>query len=172
MEKTEVIELLSAEKIQQRVSEIGKQITADLAGTERLLVVGVLKGAFMFTADLVRSIQIPCQIEFIRASSYGNSMQSSEKVAISGDLDIENHDVLLVEDIIDTGLTILRIADNFKKNNPASLRICTLLDKPSTRKYPVTVDYSGFSVPDKFVVGYGIDYAEQYRELPFIGTLP
>ncbi|MBL6957240.1 MAG: hypoxanthine phosphoribosyltransferase [Chlorobium phaeobacteroides] len=172
MEKTEVIELLSAEKIQQRVSEIGRQITADLAGTDQLLVVGVLKGAFMFTADLVRSIQIPCHIEFIRASSYGHSMQSSGNVAISGDLDIENHDVLLVEDIIDTGLTILRIAENFRKKNPASLRICTLLDKPSTRKYPVTVDYSGFSVPDRFVVGYGIDYAEQYRELPFIGTLP
>jgi len=172
MEKTELIELLSAKKIQQRVSEIGRQITADLAGTERLLVVGVLKGAFMFTADLVRSIQIPCQIEFIRASSYGNSMQSSGNVTLSSDLDIENHDVLLVEDIIDTGLTIRRISENFRKRNPASLRICTLLDKPFTRKYPVSIDYSGFSVPDRFVVGYGIDYAEQYRELPFIGTLP
>ena len=171
MRKEKVTELIPVDTIQQRVNELGKEISADFAGTEMLFVVCVLKGSFMFTADLVRSIQLPCCIEFIQASSYGNSILSSGKVSITGTIDIKGHDILLVEDIIDTGLTISRIAREFQKQKPASLRICTLLDKPSTRKYPVTIDYSGFDVPDRFVVGYGIDYAEKYRELPFIGTL-
>ncbi len=171
MSKEKVTELIPVDKIQQRVNELGKEISTDLAGTEMLFVVCVLKGSFMFTADLVRSIQIPCCIEFIRASSYSNSTLSSGKVSIACDINSKDRDILLVEDIIDTGLTISRIARAFQKQKPASLRICTLLDKPSTRKYPVAVDYSGFDVPDRFVVGYGIDYAEKYRELPFIGTL-
>ena len=171
MDKAKVTELISAEKIQQRVNELGRQISADFAGTKMLFVVCVLKGSFMFTADLVRSIQVPCSIEFIRASSYGKSRQSAGKVSFTCDIDIEDRDILLVEDIIDTGLTISRIAQELQKQKPASLRICTLLEKLSTKKYPITADYSGFDVPDRFVVGYGIDYAEKYRELPFIGIL-
>ncbi|UZJ42121.1 hypoxanthine phosphoribosyltransferase [Prosthecochloris sp. SCSIO W1101] len=169
--KKTIVELISAEKIQQRVRELGTLITSDFAKTDKMIVICVLKGAFMFTADLVRSIEVPCHIEFIRASSYGNSIQSSGKVCITGTIDIEGHDILVVEDIIDTGLTISRINEEFRKCNPASLKICTLLEKPAVRKHPVTIDYLGFSVPNRFVVGYGIDYAGKYRQLPFLGTL-
>lgn len=169
--KATVIELISAEKIQQRVRELGTQITSDFTKTDKMIVICVLKGAFMFTADLVRSIEVPCQIEFIRASSYGKSKQSSGRVRITGTIDIKGSDILVVEDIIDTGLTISRINEEFRRCNPASLKICTLLEKPAARKHPVTIDYLGFTVPDRFIVGYGIDYAGKYRQLPFLGTL-
>lgn len=169
--KETVVELISAEKIQQRVGKLSKLISSDFASTERLIVICVLKGAFMFTADLVRSIEVPCHIEFIQASSYGNGIQSSGKVCITGTIDVTGHDILVVEDIIDTGLTISRISHEFLNCNPASLKICTLLEKPAARKHPVTIDYLGFTVPNRFIVGYGIDYAGKYRQLPFLGIL-
>ncbi|HJO24316.1 MAG: hypoxanthine phosphoribosyltransferase [Myxococcota bacterium] len=166
-----VSELISAQRIQRRVGELGSLITADYAGVGKLVVIGVLKGAFMFTADLVRSLQVPCSIEFIRATSYGNEMQSSGEVTITHQPDIAGQEVLLVEDLIDTGLTVNTIVEEFWKLGPASLKVCALLDKPSARKYPAEADYFGFEIPDTFVVGYGIDHAERFRELPFIGTV-
>ncbi|ASQ90849.1 hypoxanthine phosphoribosyltransferase [Prosthecochloris sp. GSB1] len=171
MNAATVTRLISEETISRRVKELGERITADYRGTDNLLFITVLKGAFMFAADLLREVDVPCGIEFIRASSYDRSTRSSGRVELACDLDIGGHDVLLVEDIVDTGLTISRIEEEFRKQRPSSLRLCTLLDKPSARKFPVRIDYSGFQVPDRFVVGYGIDYAEKHRELPFIGTI-
>lgn len=169
---TEILrEVISEEQIRRRVGELGEEITADFAGTRMLMVVCVLKGAFMFAADLVRSIRVPCRIEFIRASSYGSGRESSGSVTITDTPEVEGCDVLLVEDIIDTGLTIERIAAGILKQRPASLKICTLLDKPSARKQQVRAEYSGFSVSDVFVAGYGLDCAGRYRELPFIAEV-
>ena len=164
--------LYSEELLASKVAEIGAQITKDYMGKE-LLVIGVLKGANIFLSDLVRKIDIPVQLDFIAASSYGSSTESSGVVRILKDLDysIEGKNVLIVEDIIDSGLTLHYLLDNFKTRNPESLAVCTLLDKPERRKVDIKVDYAGFDIPDEFIVGYGIDYAEKYRNLPYIATL-
>lgn len=164
--------LYSAETLAKRVNELGKQIEADYAGKE-LLVIGVLKGANIFMGDLIRQVNLPLQMDFIAASSYGTSTESSGVVKIIKDLDysIEGKHVLIVEDIIDTGLTLRYLEDNFRSRRPASLEICTLLDKPERRKVEIDVKYVGYQIPDEFIVGYGIDYAERYRNLPFVATL-
>ena len=164
--------LFTAEKLAQRVSKLGKQITSDYEGKE-LLVIGVLKGANVFLSDLIRHIEIPIEIDFIAAASYGNSTESSGVVRLLKDLDypIENRHVLLIEDLIDTGLTLHYLAENLKARLPASFKICTLLDKPERRKVAMEVDYKGFDIPDEFIVGYGIDYSQKYRNLPYIATL-
>ncbi|TLU81901.1 MAG: hypoxanthine phosphoribosyltransferase [Chlorobium sp.] len=166
--------LFSEETIKQRVREIGQQISEDYAGVTSdspLSLIVTLKGAFMFAADLVRSITVPCCIDFIHASSYGSGKTSSGNVSIRHNLNVTGHHLLLVEDIVDTGLTLQQISAELMAMQPASLNICTLLDKPEARKYPVNVAYSGFTVPNAFIVGYGIDFNERYRELPFIGVL-
>jgi len=163
-------ELISAERIQERVEEIGREISGDLAGVDELMVLCVLKGAFIFTADLVRNLTIPCRIEFIRASSYGTHRSSTGRVMLDHHHDphVEGKNVLLVEDILDTGLTLSRILDELRSHNPASLRICTLLDKPSARNTSIKADYTGFTIDDQFVVGYGLDAGGLHRELPYI----
>jgi hypoxanthine phosphoribosyltransferase len=163
--------LITSENIQRRVKELGSQITTDYASSGRVDIVSIMNGAAVFTADLARSIQIPCHIEYIRASSYGNGRHSSGQVTLNSQPGIEGRSILLVEDIIDTGLTVNSIVAEFLKYNPVSLKICTLIDKPSKRQFPVIIDYFGFRVPDRFLVGYGMDYAEEYRDLPFIGML-
>jgi len=164
--------LYSEEVLAAKVQEIGEKITADYLGKD-LLVIGVLKGANIFLGDLVRKIDLPVQLDFIAASSYGASTESSGVVRILKDLDysIEGKHVLIVEDIIDTGLTLHYLLDNFNSRNPESLAVCTLLDKPERRKVNIDVAYVGFDIPDEFIVGYGIDYAERYRNLPYIATL-
>ncbi|NTU53967.1 MAG: hypoxanthine phosphoribosyltransferase [Chlorobiaceae bacterium] len=170
MKRDGLTELITAEKIAARVAELGAEISRDLAGVDELMVLCVLKGAFIFTADLVRHITIPCRIDFIRASSYGTHRISTGMVMLDHHHDpcVEGKEVLLVEDIIDTGLTFSRILEELRSQNPASLRVCTLLDKASARTVPVKADYTGFTIPDIFVVGYGLDAAGLYRELPSI----
>lgn len=164
--------LLSTEKLAKRVEELGAEITAAYAGKE-ILMIGVLRGAVVFMADLARAIKVPVAIDFMAVSSYGAGTSSSGVVRILKDLDvsIEGKHVLVVEDIIDSGLTLNYLLDNLKSRKPASLKLCTLLNKPERRKVQVNIDYNGFDVPDYFVVGYGLDYAEKYRNLPFIGIL-
>lgn len=169
----DVKEILYSESVlAARVAEMGAQIEADYADKE-LLVIGVLKGANVFMGDLVRKINLPLKMDFIAASSYGFSTESSGVVKIIKDLDysIEGKHVLIVEDIIDTGLTLKYLRENFLSRKPASLEICTLLDKPERRKVYIAVKYIGYQIPDEFIVGYGIDYAEQYRNLPYVATL-
>jgi hypoxanthine phosphoribosyltransferase len=163
-------ELISAEEIRERIGELGKAISDDYAGMTEIVVVCVLKGAFVFTADLVRHISVPCRIEFIRASSYGTHCTSTGRVMLNHDIDIEGRDVLLVEDIVDTGLTLSCIRTELLKLNPASMKLCSLLDKPLARKVAAEPDYSAFTIPELFVAGYGLDMAGKYRELPFIGV--
>lgn len=164
--------LLTEEQIRVRVAEIGRQISIDYNGKE-VLVTGILKGAMIFLADLVRSITVPTCFDFMAVSSYGSSTKSSGVVRILKDLDqsIEGRHVLIVEDIIDTGLTLNYLLDNLKSRGPASLKVCTLLDKPSRRVAEVKIDYNGFSIPDEFVVGYGLDYNEHYRNFPYVMVL-
>jgi len=164
--------LITSEEIGARVRELGQQITNDYAGQE-ILMIGVLRGAVIFMADLARSIKRPMDIDFMAISSYGLSTNSSGVVRIIKDLDevVEGRHILIIEDIIDSGLTLNYLVDNIKSRKPASVRICTLLSKPDRRKVNVTVDYNGFIIPDHFVVGYGLDYAGKYRNLPFIGVL-
>ena len=164
--------LLSTSVIQERVKELGEEITRDYEGKD-LLVVGILKGAFIFMADLVRNIKIPIAIDFMDVSSYGSSTQTSGVVRIMKDLEksIEGRHVLIVEDIIDSGLTLDYISKNLRSRKAASVKICAFLDKPSRRRAPVKADYLGFSVPDEFIVGYGLDYAEKYRHYPFVAIL-
>ncbi len=164
--------LLSTEEIAGRVQELGKQISSDYAGQE-ILMIGVLRGAVIFMSDLARAIQVPVAIDFMAVSSYGVSTTSSGIVRILKDLDEEvaGRHILVVEDIIDSGLTLNYLLDNLRSRKPASIRLVTLLNKPERRKKDVHVDYNGFSIPDHFVVGYGLDYAEKYRNLPFIGIL-
>lgn len=172
MNLEEVKILYSEEEIKNKVKELGAAISRDYAG-ESLLVIGILKGAFVFMADLVRQITIPLQLDFMDVSSYGNSTNSSGEVRIMKDLDysIEGKNVLIVEDIVDTGLTLIYITEILKKRGPKSVKIACLLDKPSRRKSPTYPSYVGFSIPDEFVVGYGLDYAERYREYPAICIL-
>lgn len=164
--------LLTEDEIKQKVSVLGKQITMDYRGKD-LFVIGVLKGAIVFLADLVREIELPVQFDFMAVSSYGSSTQSTGAVKILKDLDstIENKNVLIVEDIIDTGLTLKYLIKNLASRKPASIKICTLLNKPSRRQVDLQVDYYGFDIPDEFVVGYGLDYAEKYRNFSDIGIL-
>ena len=159
--------LITREELAAKVKELGQRISKDYEGKE-LLLVGVLKGGFMFLADLVREITIDVSIDFISCSSYGNSTVSSGIVRILKDIDydITGKHVLLVEDLIDTGLTLTYLKDLFMAKHCASVKICTILDKPSRRKVDLQVDYQGIIIPDKFVVGYGLDYAEKYRNLP------
>lgn len=164
--------LLSEEAIRARVREMGEELSRDYEGKE-ILCVGILKGAMIFLADLVRYIRVPAFFDFIAVTSYGASSESSGAVRILKDLDrsIQGRHVLIVEDIIDSGLTLNYLVENLKSREPASLKICTLLDKPSRRKAPVEINYNGFPIPDEFVVGYGLDYNEHYRNLPYIMVL-
>lgn len=164
--------LLTKEQIAARITEIGEQISADYAGKE-ILMIGVLRGAVIFMADLARAITVPVALDFMAVSSYGTSTTSSGVVRILKDLDeaVQGRHVLVVEDIVDTGLTLNYLLDNLKSREPASIKLCTLLNKPDRRKAEVNIDYNGFNIPDEFVIGYGLDYAEKYRNLPFIGIL-
>ncbi len=164
--------LVSEETLKSRVAELGTQITADYRGRSPVLV-GVLKGALIFLVDLARAIDLPLEIDFMAVSSYGQSTDSSGVVRIVKDMDssIEGRDVLIVEDIVDTGLTLRYLREVLETRNPASLRICALLDKKKERKAGVALDYVGFEIPDRFVVGYGFDLADLYRNLSFIGVL-
>lgn len=164
--------LLTKEEIADKVQELGKTLAAEYHD-KRPLLVCVLKGALLFVADLSRAMEIPLEVDFMAVSSYGVSTKSSGVVRILKDLEtsIEGRHVLIVEDIIDTGLTLNYLIENLKSRKPASIKICTLLDKPSRRRVQLQPDYCGFVIPDKFVIGYGLDFAEIYRNLPFIGVL-
>ncbi len=164
--------LLSAAEIERRVCELGAQISRDFEGREPLLV-SVLKGSFVFMADLARTLTIPCTVDFMAVSSYGHKSETTGAVRILKDLDtdIEGRDVLVVEDILDSGITLSYIMNLMTASRPASLTLCALLDKPVRRQVPVEVQYTGFTVPDAFLVGYGLDYAGRYRNLPYIGIL-
>lgn len=165
--------LISEEEIKAKLKELGKRITEDYKGVDNVLLVGVLKGAVLFIADLIRHIDLPLEIDFMAVSSYGASTESSGVVRILKDLEqtIQGKNILIVEDIIDSGLTLSYLYNLLKSRKPADIKICTLLDKPSRRKIDIKVDYVGFEIPDYFVVGYGLDYNEKYRNLPFIGVL-
>ena len=164
--------LIEADELAARVRELGRQLTADYTDREPVLV-GVLTGAVVFVADLMRAIDVPLQCEFMGVSSYGTASRSSGIVKITADLtvSIENRDVLIVEDIIDTGRTISYLRRNLGTRHPRSLRICTLLDKIERREVPVDLDYVGFTIPNEFVVGYGLDHAGLYRNLPYLAAL-
>jgi hypoxanthine phosphoribosyltransferase len=164
--------LLSGEEVQARVAELGAQLAADYEGREPVLV-SVLKGSIIFLADLVRAMPIPLSIDLMEVSSYGTSTESSGQVRILKDLStsIEGREVLVVEDIIDTGLTLNYLLRYLHDKGPASIRICCLLDKPARRLAPIEIDYRGFTIADRFVIGYGLDYGERYRNLPYIGVL-
>ncbi|HOC07177.1 MAG TPA: hypoxanthine phosphoribosyltransferase [Bacillota bacterium] len=164
--------LLTKEEIENKVQELGKTLAAEYHD-KRPLLVCVLKGALIFMADLSRAMNIPLEVDFMAVSSYGVSTKSSGVVRILKDLEtsIEGRHVLIVEDIIDTGLTLNYLIENLKSRKPESLKICTLLDKPSRRRVQLQPDYCGFVIPDKFVIGYGLDFSEIYRNLPFIGVL-
>ena len=164
--------LLSSEIIQAKIVELGQRITADYRG-KNLLLLGTLKGAVPFIADLARAIDLPLEIDYMAVSSYGNSTESSGVVRILKDLEgpVQHKNVLIVEDIVDSGQTLHYLMDVLRQRRPMSLRVCTLLDKGRERVKPVELDYTGFQIPDRFVVGYGLDYAQRYRNLPYIGIL-
>lgn len=164
--------LISQDELRAKNIELGQQITRDYQG-EEVLVVGILKGSSIFMSDLIREIDLPLQIDYMVVSSYGASTESSGVVRIVKDLQhsIEGKHVLIIEDIVDTGLTLAYIKEILSGRGPASVKICTLLDKPARRKKTFPLDYIGFEVPDEFIIGYGIDYAEYYRNLPFVGAL-
>jgi hypoxanthine phosphoribosyltransferase len=164
--------LIDEDRLQERIRELGDELSRDYAGRE-LLLVGVLKGAVFFMADLMRSLTVPCEIDFMAISSYGAATDSSGVVRILKDLDIniEDRHVLVVEDIIDSGLTLSYLLRNLESREPASLEICALLTKPDRREIDVPVRYVGFEIPNKFVIGYGLDFAERYRYLPYVGVL-
>ena len=164
--------LFTQEELARRVGELGEQITADYAGKE-VAVASVLRGSYIFMADLTRAIQLPITVDFMAVSSYGSGTVSSGQVEIKKDLSdsIEGKDLISVEDILDSGNTLYYLMDVLRARKPASIRICTLLDKPERRSKPIAADYVGFSIPDAFVVGYGLDYDEKYRNLPYIGIL-
>ena len=164
--------LIDETSVKERVAALGAEISADYAGRD-LLLVGVLKGAVFFMADLMRELSIPCEIDFMAISSYGAATDSSGVVRILKDLDINiaGRNVIVVEDIIDSGLTLSYLMRNLQARKPASLEVCTLLTKPERREIEVPVRYVGFEIPNKFVIGYGLDFAERYRNLPYIGVL-
>ena len=164
--------LIEEEPLQARIDELGREISADYAGRD-LLLVGVLKGAVFFLADLMRRLTVPCEIDFMAISSYGERTDSSGVVRILKDLDesIVGRDVLVVEDIIDSGLTLSYLMRSLTARKPATLEVCAMLTKPERREIEVPVRYVGFEIPNRFVIGYGLDYAERYRNLPYIGVL-
>ena len=164
--------LFTEEQIKARVEELGKQISEDFRG-EDIVVIGLLKGCFMFIADLMRAIDTNVAVDFMVVSSYGSGVVSSGEIKVRKDysIDIEGKNVLVIDDILDTGRTLAFVKDYLIVKSPKTIKLCTLLDKPSRKTSKVTVDYVGFSVPDEFVVGYGLDYDEKYRNLPFIGVL-
>lgn len=166
-------ELISAKAIAARIEALAREITADYAGTDKLVVVGLLRGSFVFIADLVRELDLPVEVDFIEASSYGNSTESSREVRILKDLrgEIAGRDVLVVEDIVDTGHTLKHVTGLLRAKGPSRLKTIALLDKPSRREVNVKADWVGFEIPDTFVVGYGIDFAQRNRNLPFIGSV-
>ena len=164
--------LYSEEELRQRVKELGCQITADYSGREPMLV-SVLRGSYIFMADLTRSINLDVTVDFMVVSSYGAGTVSSGQVEIKKDLSdaIEGRDLIIVEDILDSGNTLYYLMDVLRARKPASIRICTLMDKPERRTKPITADYVGFTIPDAFIVGYGLDFDEKYRNLPYVGVL-
>ena len=164
--------LIDESTLQARIVELGAEISSDYAGRD-LLLVGVLKGAVFFMADLMRELQVPCEIDFMAISSYGAATDSSGVVRILKDLDINvaGRDVLVVEDIIDSGLTLSYLMRNLRARKPASLEVCALLTKPERREIDVPVRYTGFEIPNRFVIGYGLDFAERYRNLPYVAVL-
>jgi hypoxanthine phosphoribosyltransferase len=165
--------ILTEEQIRSRVHEIGQEISRDYAEGGSVLLVGVLRGAVLFMADLMRELSIPCEIDFMAVSSYGSSTKSSGVVRIMKDLDenIEGRHVLVVEDILDTGLTLKYLLKNLASRRPASLEVATLLSKTGKQRVPIDCRYVGFDIPDEFVVGYGLDYAERYRNMRYVGVL-
>ena len=164
--------LYTEEELRKRVKELGCQITADYAGREPLLI-SVLRGSYIFMADLTRSINLNVTVDFMSVSSYGAGTVSSGQVEIKKDLSssIEGKDLIIVEDILDSGNTLYYLMDVLRARKPASVRLCTLMDKPERRAKPIKADYVGFTIPDAFIVGYGLDYAEKYRNLPYVGVL-
>lgn len=166
-------EMISAKSIAARVEGLAREISDHFAGTDKLVVIGLLRGSFIFIADLVRELDLPVEVDFLEVSSYGDSTESSREVRILKDLrgEIEGRDVLVVEDIVDTGFTLSRVLEILRTRRPARLEVCALLDKPSRREVEVKARWTGFEIPDKFVVGYGIDYAQRNRNLPHIGAV-
>ena len=164
--------LVEADDLRRRVAELGDEVSRDYEGRD-LLLIGVLKGAVFFMADLMRELAVPCEIDFMAISSYGAATDSSGVVRILKDLDIniEGRDVLIVEDIIDSGLTLSYLMRNLEARQPATLEVCALMTKPERRQIDVRVRYTGFEIPNKFVVGYGLDFAERYRNLPYVAVL-
>jgi hypoxanthine phosphoribosyltransferase len=164
--------LVSQEDLERRVSELGVEISRDYAGKD-LFLVGVLKGAVFFLSDLMRALDVPCEVDFMAVASYGSSTDSSGVVRILKDLDatIEGKDVLIVEDIIDSGLTLSYLLRTLKARDPRSLEVCALLTKPERREVELPIRYTGFEIPNKFVIGYGLDHAERYRNLPYVAVL-
>ncbi|MDG3088971.1 hypoxanthine phosphoribosyltransferase [Vibrio hannami] len=165
--------MISEEEISKRVRELGKAITEHYKDSDNLVIAGLLRGSFVFMADLARAVELDLSVDFMTASSYGSSQESSRDVRILKDLDddIAGKDVLLVEDIIDTGNTLSRVVEILSIREPNSIKICTLLDKPSRREVEVDVEWVGFEIPDEFVVGVGLDFAQKYRNLPYIGKV-
>jgi hypoxanthine phosphoribosyltransferase len=164
--------LIDEDELRAIVERLGEQITEDYKGKDVLLI-GILKGSVIFMADLMRAIDLPCNIDFMAVSSYGNGTESSGRVKINKDLDndIQGKDIIIIEDILDSGKTLYYIRDILSARKPASIKICTLFDKPERREADIKADYIGSLVPNEFIVGYGLDYAEYYRNLPFIGVL-
>ena len=165
--------LVSEEQLRAKVAELGARISRDYAGKD-LLLVSILKGAVVFMADLMRAVTIPCSIDFMVVSSYGGTNTETTglvKIVKDLDADLTGKDVLIVEDVLDTGVTLSNLVPMLKMRNPSSVKICAILDKPARRKTDIAADYRGFEVPDAFVVGYGLDYNEKYRNLPYVGVL-
>lgn len=173
MMRHSIKELISEQEIDEKVAEIASQINQTYSGERPLVLIGLLRGSCIFLSDLARLIKHPVSLDFMTVSSYGNSTESSRDVRVLKDLDDDIHDadVIIVEDIIDTGYTLSKVREMLSLRSPNSIAICTLLDKPSRREIDVPVDWIGFSIPDEFVVGYGIDYAQLYRNLPYIGKV-
>ena len=165
--------MISAKSIAARVEQLAHDITAHFADTDQLVVVGLLRGSFVFIADLVRELDLPVEVDFLEASSYGNSTKTSREVRILKDLrgEIGGRDVLVVEDIVDTGFTLKHVVGLLNSRDPKRLEVCALLDKPSRREVDIRATWTGFEIPDEFVVGYGIDYAQRNRNLPYIGKV-
>ena len=173
IESYAVDQLISAKAIAARVEALAAEITEHFRGTDKLVVIGLLRGSFIFIADLVRELDLPVEVDFLEVSSYGNATESSREVRILKDLrgEIEGRDLLVVEDIIDTGRTLRHVLDILATRHPNRVEVCALLDKPSRREVDVKARWIGFEIPDKFVVGYGIDYAQRYRTRPHIGAV-
>lgn len=165
--------MISAKSIAARVEDLAREITEAYQGTDKLIVVGLLRGSFVFIADLVREIDLPLEVDFLEASSYGNATESSREVRILKDLgsEVSGRDVLVVEDIVDTGFTLSHVVRLLKSREPKRLNVCALLDKPSRREVDIRATWTGFEIPDEFVVGYGIDFAQRNRNLPYIGKV-